>query len=489
MYKNQLQELAQRSCFNLPSYACIREGPDHAPRFRASVNFNGEIFEGPSYCTTLRQAEHAAAEVALNTLSTRGPSRSLAARVLDETGVYKNLLQETAHRAGLNLPVYITVRSGPGHLPVFTCTVELATMNFTGEPAKTKKQAEKNAAMAAWSALKQPPNLGSLGQIPNKEIVSNEEQEQVVVARVLENLRPKDEYRTTRKRDHQQVRKRMMLGYRDNNFVSNPNTSMEDIFKKYHQWRSLELVSDISSTHPTQPQHHQNSFLALPPTGSKILPPMPIFQQSKSIPQEPFSSRDNPLVYSSKSPMPLQIRNKSHVKTQEIPPPLEEHHQKDEDEWLNGKTEVTEKPNEKDPKNANTSSVSSLYSSHPRPFPMHNTSNPNTPLSDHHNQQTHIRPRPFRPHFSPMAIPPMQTIPAIPHPRMPHCGEFYSHSIAPTVNIRSVIPVCAAPPLRPPSNPSTTQKKEAPSSSSTSASLQKDEDISAVSSKINRLQL
>ena len=74
--------------------------------------------------------------------------------IKDETGIYKNLLQETAHRAGLNLPVYTTVRSGPGHVPVFTCTVELAGMNFTGEPAKTKKQAEKNAAIAAWSALK-----------------------------------------------------------------------------------------------------------------------------------------------------------------------------------------------------------------------------------------------------------------------------------------------------------------------------------------------
>ena len=82
MFKNQLQELAQRSCFNLPSYACIREGPDHAPRFKASVNFNGEIFESPSYCTTLRQAEHSAAEVALNVLSLRGPARSLTARVL-----------------------------------------------------------------------------------------------------------------------------------------------------------------------------------------------------------------------------------------------------------------------------------------------------------------------------------------------------------------------------------------------------------------------
>ena len=82
MYKNQLQELAQRSCFNLPSYSCIREGPDHAPRFKATVNFNGETFDSPGFCTTLRQAEHAAAEVALSALSTRGPSSSLAARIL-----------------------------------------------------------------------------------------------------------------------------------------------------------------------------------------------------------------------------------------------------------------------------------------------------------------------------------------------------------------------------------------------------------------------
>ena len=82
MYKNQLQELAQRSCFNLPSYACVREGPDHAPRFKATVTFNGESFESPTFCSTLRQAEHAAAEVALNTLSKRGPTQSLAARIL-----------------------------------------------------------------------------------------------------------------------------------------------------------------------------------------------------------------------------------------------------------------------------------------------------------------------------------------------------------------------------------------------------------------------
>lgn len=55
---------------------------------------------------------------------------------------------------GASLPAYTTFRTGLGHLPVFTCTVELAGVIFTGEPAKNKKQAEKNAAMAAWLSLK-----------------------------------------------------------------------------------------------------------------------------------------------------------------------------------------------------------------------------------------------------------------------------------------------------------------------------------------------
>lgn len=73
----------------------------------------------------------------------------------DETGVYKNLLQEISQRVGAPLPRYTTYRSGLGHLPVFTGLVELAGITFTGEPAKNKKQAEKNAAMSAWSSLKQ----------------------------------------------------------------------------------------------------------------------------------------------------------------------------------------------------------------------------------------------------------------------------------------------------------------------------------------------
>ncbi|KAI5056129.1 hypothetical protein GOP47_0029650 [Adiantum capillus-veneris] len=190
MFKNQLQELAQRSCFNLPSYSCVREGPDHAPRFKSTVTFNGESFESPDFCNTLRQAEHAAAEVALNTLSKRGPTQSLAARILDETGVCKNLLQETAQRAGINLPIYSVERSGPGHMPVFVAMVQLVGMSFVGESAKTKKQAEKNAATTAWASLKRLVIQASASSSSSSESHGTEEHMQMAISRFLMNAAP-----------------------------------------------------------------------------------------------------------------------------------------------------------------------------------------------------------------------------------------------------------------------------------------------------------
>lgn len=246
MYKNQLQELAQRSCFNLPSYICIREGPDHAPRFKATVNFNGEVFDSPAFCSTLRQAEHAAAEVALAALSHRGPSHSLAARILDETGVYKNLLQEISRRVGAPLPSYTTIRSGLGHQPVFTCNVELAGISFTGGPAKNKKQAEKNAAMAAWNLLKRLAKEATSSSSTEPE--NNDEQDQITIARALLNYRSKEK-------------------------IAMANNPHSNLFPKKF----------------VQPSEKRHSFLQqVPPTGSKILPLL----QPKSAPRTdaiPFS--------------------------------------------------------------------------------------------------------------------------------------------------------------------------------------------------------
>lgn len=344
MYKNQLQELAQRSCFNLPAYACIREGPDHAPRFKATVNFNGEIFESPTFCSTLRQAEHAAAEVALNVLSKKGPSKVLAARVLDETGVYKNLLQETAHRAGLKLPVYTTIRSGPGHVPVFSCTVELAGMSFNGEIAKTKKQAQKNAAMTAWSALKKLSKSGAspLSSPSLLESGSNDEQEQVTVARYLTSLRPPETNKSSSRFHHR----------------GNNSTHVQRDVSRYGGNRSLFPLQHESWTHSQitpevsvyqawleeRAYHNQNHFFALsslptPPHAPQIVPFIHsvcqpdhrqyfVAQETDSISLVPGIS---PVLYFSTNPVPVPVSSVSQVTIQEI-----EEKRQVEEEWLSG---------------------------------------------------------------------------------------------------------------------------------------------------------
>ncbi|CAM6090675.1 unnamed protein product [Calypogeia fissa] len=351
MYKNQLQELAQRSCFNLPAYACIREGPDHAPRFKATVNFNGEIFESPNYCSTLRQAEHAAAEVALNTLSRRGPSQSLAARILDETGVCKNLLQETAQRAGVSLPVYTTTRSGPGHLPVFTCQVELAGMKFDGEAAKTKKQAEKNAAMAAWSALKQFANQGrTASPVPESEVT--EEQEQNTIARALAKYYGKEE-KTVLPSSGQHLqpptqipassaRVRVTVRERGGQGGSAPSVG------QYHSgsWMPEGPQDSLQGQRfmHSQPPSHPNVLKSGPPyrammaqrtnasTSSPVRDTAGLSREALAA-SRAASSIVNVRGRVNIGPIPMPKRRDPH----EVSIPLEEH-QRDEDEWLRGET-------------------------------------------------------------------------------------------------------------------------------------------------------
>ncbi|KAK9161474.1 hypothetical protein Syun_007815 [Stephania yunnanensis] len=345
MYKNQLQELAQRSCFNLPSYACIREGPDHAPRFKATVNFNGETFESPTFCTTLRQAEHAAAEVALNELAKRGPSRSLAARVLDETGVYKNLLQETAHRAGLSLPVYTTIRSGPGHVPVFTCTVELAGLSFNGEPAKTKKQAQKNAAIAAWAALKQlapsRSSPSSSSSLLNSE--HNDEQEQVIVARVLASLCP-PETKKSAVQNERHFRRRKPAPIRRGMNQSSAAVSLYPM--QYQSWPYHTFVPEAAMYHmwqqeQTSQRHTRLLPVAPSPPGPQILPFIrSIFRPDHSQyyiarEQDPISvvpitmPTSAPSLYFSNQTLPL-VRSRSQVTIQEI----QEERNQGEEKWI-----------------------------------------------------------------------------------------------------------------------------------------------------------
>lgn len=67
-YKSQLLVYAQRRSKQLPEYTAVRVGSPHAPQFKATVVIDGLTFECPRFFKTVREAEHAAAEVALANL-------------------------------------------------------------------------------------------------------------------------------------------------------------------------------------------------------------------------------------------------------------------------------------------------------------------------------------------------------------------------------------------------------------------------------------
>lgn len=225
-------------------------------------------------------------------------------------------------------------------------------------------------------------------------------------------------------------------------------------------WRLIDLLTDLV---PEVSKQKQNSFASLlppppPRTASKILPPTTLLNKDNSSSYTLSNSNYRPIPV-----LQVNVRRGSQV----IPPPLEDH-QRDEEEWLGtGKSDIiisNNKAIEKEvPSNSNSSSA---Y----RQFPVSNTGR-QFPLG------------------------PMKALPTSSHmkDRAMYTGGFSPHRIAPAVQIRSVIPVCAAPPA-PQSNPSrmmsmkdTSQAALSASSSSTnSGPMQPGTEVpSSASSKFN----
>ncbi|XP_065630453.1 protein BOBBER 1-like [Quercus suber] len=83
-------------------------------------------------------------------------TRQSVEKKTDNSGLYKNLLQELVQKEGFSLPVYDTNRSGEGHEAFFVSTVEIQIWEvFKGPEARTKKQVEMNAAEIAYTTLKE----------------------------------------------------------------------------------------------------------------------------------------------------------------------------------------------------------------------------------------------------------------------------------------------------------------------------------------------
>ncbi|KAH0749347.1 hypothetical protein KY290_028579 [Solanum tuberosum] len=60
-----LQELCHQIAWNLPEYATEKDGPDHIPRFTATVTVNGVSFESPKdQWRSSKEAQNHAAHIA-----------------------------------------------------------------------------------------------------------------------------------------------------------------------------------------------------------------------------------------------------------------------------------------------------------------------------------------------------------------------------------------------------------------------------------------
>ncbi|KAM5584859.1 double-stranded RNA-binding protein 1-like [Rosa sericea] len=70
LYKNLLQELAQREGFFMPAYTTVNSGASHMPTFSSTVDVEGEKFSG-HVGKSKKQAELSAAKVAYTTLKER----------------------------------------------------------------------------------------------------------------------------------------------------------------------------------------------------------------------------------------------------------------------------------------------------------------------------------------------------------------------------------------------------------------------------------
>ncbi|KAM7260378.1 hypothetical protein ACFE04_016119 [Oxalis oulophora] len=190
MYKSKLQEVCQEKRWGLPKFTSMKDGPEHNPRFKATVTVNRISFDSHSPCKSSKDAQNDAAKLAFFHFTSPSSSSSTSSLPITNTssaadqglntniiindsdsscvvgdvelydyeecpGFYKNLLQEFIQRQHFHLPVYKTLNSGASHMPMFVSSVEVEGETFRGKAGRSKKEAEQKAAKVALTALKE----------------------------------------------------------------------------------------------------------------------------------------------------------------------------------------------------------------------------------------------------------------------------------------------------------------------------------------------
>ncbi|KAF5736933.1 hypothetical protein HS088_TW14G01088 [Tripterygium wilfordii] len=195
-------------------------------------------------------------------------------------------------------------------------------MNFTGEPAKTKKQAQKNAAMSAWSALKilSKSSFSSSSSPTPTEYAGNDEQEQVIVARYLGTLQPQDANNLGQRDRQLQCRPGPAVPYRGGRSF---HSSEPQKWAYSRFWPEVPMLHISPQDMASWQLSHQLALSSAPSISSRPQ----IFPFCQSIPQPDyrpylFAQEQEPVpnvpgigspLYFSNYAMPVPVRNDSGV--------------------------------------------------------------------------------------------------------------------------------------------------------------------------------
>lgn len=153
MYKNLLQEYAQKSRLLLPVYNIENEGFPHAPKFRSSVIIDGTKFTSNFTFPDRRAAEQDVAKFAYETIVKDNKTLTAGPHIYQNLRFCKLILYEYATTTGLGVPKYnTTLAEGPPR-PVFVSSFVLGGKSYTGHVGRSKKEAEQLVARLAIQSL------------------------------------------------------------------------------------------------------------------------------------------------------------------------------------------------------------------------------------------------------------------------------------------------------------------------------------------------
>ncbi|XP_074284732.1 uncharacterized protein LOC141610523 isoform X2 [Silene latifolia] len=160
LYKNRLQEFAQRANLPLPSYHTVSEQePRESNRFRSTVEVDGKKYTSLKTFSTRKAAEQDVAKLALegisktikNYVSNKTVDEAFP-RIHEDRTFSKSILNEFAAKKKLAAPTYETVRL-ESVVPLFVSSLVFDGVKYTGEPSLNKKEAEQFAARAVILSL------------------------------------------------------------------------------------------------------------------------------------------------------------------------------------------------------------------------------------------------------------------------------------------------------------------------------------------------